>query len=182
MVWNAFSEYSGPFCSAKLQTKLPEVPCFCGLLPVCLKVIFSKRLLSPLTDMSTGIYMKGWNYEGFLSSIRADCMYAFIHVQLLNNGGGPKAHKITLFFDTCKQQYLKLMYGNLYFRETANILVQRECIILSEKSINNSIWCFFFFNVKICSFLISHYTYWLMLTVLLMPFLQGFVPFVDCKM
>lgn len=65
-------------------------------------------------------------------------------MQILNDDGGPNAHKITLFFDACKQQYLKLIYGNLYFRETANILVQRECIILSEKSINNSIWWFFF--------------------------------------
>lgn len=144
MVWNAFSEYSGLFCGAKLQTTLPKVPFFSGLLSACLKVSFAKRLLSPLTDMSTGIDMKGWNYEGFLSSIRADCIYAFIHMQVLNDDGGPSAHKITLFFDACKQQYLKLMCGNLYFRETANILVQRECIILSEKSINNSIWCFFF--------------------------------------
>lgn len=62
-----------------------------------------------------------------------------------------------VFSDARKQQYLKLVYCNLYFRKTANILVQRECIILSEKSINNSIW--WFFNVKICSFLISHYMY-----------------------
>lgn len=77
---------------------------------------------------------------------------------VVNGCAGPDTLKITLgSLDACKQQYLKLVYCNLYFRKTANILVQRECIILSEKSINNSIWCFF--NVKICSFLISHYTY-----------------------
>lgn len=50
MVWNAFSEYYGLFCSAKLQTALLKVPFFSGLVLVCLKVSFSKRLLSALTE------------------------------------------------------------------------------------------------------------------------------------
>lgn len=85
------------------------------------------------------------------------------YLGFLNGSGGSGTHtKKSLwggfgFFFLAKQQYLKLVSYNLYFRETANILVQGECIILNEKSINNSIW--WVFNVKICSFLISHYMY-----------------------
>lgn len=145
------------------------------------KVIISKRLFSFLTYMSSGTQMRlGWlrfslqhrsSLHGWVSGL-SEWLWGMRDPQ--NHFG------VGFFFFLAKQQYLKLVSCNLYFRKTANILVQRECIILNEKSINNSIW--WVFNVKICSFLISHYMYWLMLTVLVMPFLQGFVYFIDWEM